>query len=293
MHHDTEPIAGTVFRHPALQSVPFWQFNLFRVWNRTLKTINFKTSARTYFGSVLRCEATDLIQGCIIHFGVWEPDISAAIEDVVKPGETVVDVGANIGYVSLLASHLVGRSGEVIAIEASPSIFRQLTKNIEANGASNIKLLNVAVSDKRGLLRLYHGKDGNCGMASTTWEEGLKLEAEVQAFPLDEILTPAQCKAASLIKIDIEGGELPVLSRLMDTLDLYSPTLKILVELNSIHDPAGAKQIFDRMLSNGFKAFAVVNSYSHKWYLSWKERSATVSLAEVPHNRQTDILFMR
>jgi FkbM family methyltransferase len=281
---------GRSFAVRLIQRLPVGQFACFRVWNKLLKVVHPKKLATTYFGAVLHCDARDLIQNCIIHFGVWEPDVSAAIESVVKPGDTVVDVGANIGYVTLLAASAAGPAGEVIAIDASPGNFDQLRRNILANSLANIQAHNLAVSEKRETLKLYFGQDGNCGRASTRWREGAKLEAEIQAVPLDEILTPAQRQAVSLIKIDVEGMEISIIRRLMDTLDLFSSKMKILVEFNPLGD--GAKTEFDRLIANGFKPYAIENSYRHKWYLNWRRPTPPALLTEIPA-RQTDIIFAR
>lgn len=72
----------------------------------------------------------------------------------LKPGDVFVDVGANIGYFSLLASKLVGPGGRVVAIEASPEVFDLLRRNLELNKAHNVRAVNVAISDREGSLQL-------------------------------------------------------------------------------------------------------------------------------------------
>jgi hypothetical protein len=68
------------------------------------------------------CDLDDVIQRYIFYFGVWEPMISHVTEQMLHKGDVYVDVGANIGYCSLLASNCVGGSGRVVSIEASPTI---------------------------------------------------------------------------------------------------------------------------------------------------------------------------
>ena len=69
----------------------------FRSYNYAAKCLNRTYTAKTYFGSAVRCDPKDYIQRMIFSFGFWEPHISAYIEEVLKPGDTFVDVGANIG----------------------------------------------------------------------------------------------------------------------------------------------------------------------------------------------------
>src|SRR5678815_1717828 len=81
---------------------------MFRAYNKVLQTLSPSYRARTYFGARMACDPHDLIQGMILYFGVWEPDVSRVIERTLSPGDVFVDVGANIGYDTLLASSRVG-----------------------------------------------------------------------------------------------------------------------------------------------------------------------------------------
>ena len=75
----------------------------------------------------------DLIQRYVYYFGVWEPTISQWFKGYVRPGDIVVDVGANIGWYTLLAAQRVGPEGQVVAIEASPTIAEHLRANLALN----------------------------------------------------------------------------------------------------------------------------------------------------------------
>ena len=85
----------------------------------------------TRFGGVMQGNTQDLIQRYLYWFGVWEPQLTCWIKSRLPPRRVFVDVGANIGYYSLLAASLVGDDGQVVAIEASPSIYRLLCNNLE------------------------------------------------------------------------------------------------------------------------------------------------------------------
>lgn len=123
-------------------------------------------------------------------------------------------IGANIGYHSLLASKLVGTEGSVIAIEASPSTFEILSIHIHENNAANVRSINKAASDSPGSLTLYRAVPGNIGTATTIKSRGHDgEEGFVERVPIDHILTFEERSRVRLIKMDIEGGELPVLRR--------------------------------------------------------------------------------
>jgi FkbM family methyltransferase len=175
---------------------------------------------------------SDIIAQYIYYFGVWEPHLTRWIARRLSPGDTFIDVGANIGYFSLLASTLVGPSGSVVAIEASPKIFRALRENAARNRATNIRTLNVATSDRAGSLRLFRGPPGNAGMTTTLEEAGLELECEVEAAPLDALVRPEERRRARVINIDVEGAETAVVEGMASLLRSGRPDLEAIVEVH-------------------------------------------------------------
>lgn len=87
--------------------------------NAALRDRPLHRLARTRFGATFAVDTQDLIQRYLYLFGVWEPHMTRWLQRRLKPGDVFVDVGANIGYYSILASRLVGARGKVVAIEAS------------------------------------------------------------------------------------------------------------------------------------------------------------------------------
>jgi FkbM family methyltransferase len=259
-----------------------------------LKTLRPRCRANTYFGAVVECDRRDFIQARIAHFGVWEPDISAVFEELVRPGDIVLDVGANIGYFSLLASQLTGPSGLVVAVEAWPATVKLLEENIRTNGCDNIRVVNIAASASPGRLTLYPGPGNNIGRVSMT--EQIKTfggrPLVVEAQPLDALLSPEELRRVSVIKIDVEGGERPILERLLDTLDLYSERLSILVEIVPAGEPETWLAIFHRLREAGFSATAIRNDYGFGSYLRRPEGPAALAISRPP-DHQTDVLFTR
>jgi FkbM family methyltransferase len=258
---------------------------------RLVKRVSPKVTGRTYFGAAINCEIDDHIMKRIFFFNIWEPHNSYLIQSVLRPGDTFIDVGANVGYDSLLGSKAVGDNGKVVAIEASRSIFEQLGKNLSRNGIRNVRLVKLAVSEKNGELTLFGGDRGNQGRTSPIQRENLVPIETVATKPLDEILTEEERNSVKLIKIDIEGGELPVLERLVDTLHLYGPEMRLLIEMSE--DESGrSRAVFDKLLAAGFNAYQVENDYSLGSYLRWPSRKAPKSIADLPKN-QTDVFFER
>jgi FkbM family methyltransferase len=278
-------VIGALRRAPA-------QGILFRCYNFLIKRLTSRAIVETKFGSRIECEPTDLIQSMIFHFGVWEPNISWVMQQILEPGDVVADVGANIGYDSLLASRLVGQTGTVVSVEAAPSTFEKLRSNLALNAADNVRALNFAVSDQCGLLTLYTGNQNNVGAASTIASADRQIVVEVKAFPLDELLTEAERNRLRLIKMDIEGGEPEVLRRFLKTLDLYGPQICLIVEASPQIDHRAWAELFEQFKDAGFSAHGIENSYSPTWYLNWRGPTPLRLLKRMP-DQQTDILFTR
>ena len=99
----------------------------------------------------------DLIPMYLYLFGTWEPDLVAFLRRRLRPGETFVDVGANIGCVSALASRLVGPRGTVVAIEPSPPMIAALQETLTRNDLTNVRMVTAAVSDHDQELPLFAG----------------------------------------------------------------------------------------------------------------------------------------
>ena len=265
----------------------------FRAYNKALRTLGPEHLATTYFGARLHCNPQDLIQRMILYFGVWEPDVSRVIEQNLSAGDVFVDIGANIGYDTLLASSRVGATGKVVSIEASPRTFALLQRNLAANpSSSNVRAVNAAVSDKPGTLDLYEINEGNIGAATTLASRGGTLMASVEALPLAEILKPDELARLRLIKMDVEGAEPPILRHLLEQLSRYPATMDIVVEASPEDDFEAWRDVFDRMSAAGFAAWAIENDYELDWYLRWR-RPATLQGVETMPTRQQDLLFTR
>jgi FkbM family methyltransferase len=277
-----------------LKQSPFLGRRNFHRYNSLRRGGQDRVDAESYFGArFYDCDIQDKISRFIFNYGIWEPNISDQFEEILKPGDVVVDIGANIGYYSLLSSALVEQSGRVVSIEASPTIFRQLSENIAGNDATNVRAVNVAASDKAGKLTLYGGPEANRGATSTLPREGLSPESEVAAAPLEDILTAEERAAATLIKIDVEGAELPILEHLVDRIELYSSNVKVLVEMTPAWaGPERSEKVFQRFLAAGFDAYAIENAYSDEYYFNWKQPAPVTRIWSLPVD-QVDVLFTR
>jgi len=232
----------------------------------------------------------DVIQRYIYLFGVWEPDLSAWLRRHLTPGSTVIDVGANIGYYSMLAASTVGPDGKVIAIECLPSIAQSLRTNLELNGLNNIAVQAVAVGETGGSIDVYRAPEGNLGQSST---KAGAYEATVQMKSLDEIVEK-HAEQISFIKIDVEGDELRVLRGARRTLEALPRGAAILVEvtpamLAARGDDTG--RLAEILPPDAFEAFVIDNDYSAGRYASPRVRLPRPWSGAVAE--QADLLFVK
>ncbi len=190
-----------------------------------LQHANRRFVVSTVFGAVISGNTQDLVQRYIFYFGVWEPNLTEFLIGNLRQGDVFIDVGANIGYFTLLASRLVGSAGKVIAIEASPGIFAKLRDNLERNRVTNVEAINVAASDRRRDGQSFPRVNSNIGATSIVPTEGSRYECDVPASTLDSILAPADVRNARFVKIDVEGAEGLVIAGMRDVLRNARPSL--------------------------------------------------------------------
>ncbi len=136
---------------------------------------------------------------------VYEPVETDIFKSEIKPGNTVLDIGANIGYYTLLAARLVGPQGKIYAFEPDPDNFRLLQRNVEANGYDNVILVNKALSNKNGKIRLYLNPSNRGDHRVYDSKDG-RLSLEIEAITLDVFFKPLD-KKIHFIKMDIQGAE--------------------------------------------------------------------------------------
>jgi len=148
----------------------------------------------------------------ILHEGVYEQELTQALQTLLKPGQTFVDVGANEGWFTVLAGRLVGPSGAVLAGEPQERLWPVILKNAALNGLTNIQLLPYAFGHQkaRGEINLYPSVNTGSSHISGTkrrWEK----KQSIQVIPLSHVLDGLQGKPVDLLKVDVEGFELQVL----------------------------------------------------------------------------------
>ena len=164
--------------------------------------------------------------------GAYERELVDLFKRVLKPGMTVLDLGANIGYFSVLAAGLVGQSGEVHAFEPAPTCFAQLKRNLAAFPWAHAH--PAAVADAPGTACFHFSDKANeTGWGSLlTEDQSSTRETMVPVVRLDDWAGEQAIRRVDFIKIDIEGGEFRALQGARELLRRYRPVL--VAELNSV-----------------------------------------------------------
>jgi FkbM family methyltransferase len=178
--------------------------------------------ARLPWGLDLKVLESDAIGYSILVGRVFDPCVTETLYRLIDPGDVVVDVGANVGYLTSLAAVRSGQSGRVVAFEPHPAVFELLSTNVTgwSGDLAPVELHQVALSNRGGSGTIVAGPlfEHNMGLAKL--EEGAadgELSHEVQVRRLDEVLDGAQ---VGLLKVDVEGHESEVLSGASQLLEL-------------------------------------------------------------------------
>lgn len=162
-------------------------------------------------------------------YGTWEPNVVQTVTSAVKPGMRIVDVGAHIGYYTLLFAKFVGPSGHIVAFEPSAANFTLLKKNVELNHLPNVQLFQEAVYSRAGDITINVPEEvHNSGNASIRHLDQSKA-LQVKAVTLDSFCASSKFHP-DFLKMDVEGSEYEVLLGGQEVIAQYRP--KMLVELH-------------------------------------------------------------
>lgn len=156
-------------------------------------------------GYRFRCNLAEHIQRTIFLWG-HDQDAFALIRSRVQPGDTFVDVGANVGIFSLTASQVVGPTGRVISVEPNPSTFGRLSRTVKENSISQITLCNVGLAETSAKVELFTGTSEGNDTASMLPGVSTK-SVTVDVLPLDLLAEQLGVERIAYMKVDVDGYE--------------------------------------------------------------------------------------
>lgn len=214
-------VARLQYSHPSIKPI------LERIANRIR---NRDGIIQQGIGRGLRFNTGRSIAGYVL--GIAEPDIQKAFEALLERGMTVYDLGANVGFLSMIAARLVGPEGQVVSFEPLPANARQIKHNSSLNGFSHITVCECAVGSSDGYASFTVSDFSTTGKLSSV--EGLHDSARVGQIKIKmqrlDSLVASGLPKPDLIKMDVEGAEVDVLAGATDVLARVRPLL--LIELH-------------------------------------------------------------
>jgi FkbM family methyltransferase len=229
--------------------------------------------ARTFIGKMPRevgsfrfeCSLRDSIAREVFFTGFYEPQESAFVRAALRPGMNFVDAGANWGFFTLMAAHLVGPSGKVVALEPHPRVFAKLKSNVERNHLHQVQIFEVAAADGDSNLSLAGHEETSENWGISRLVEGSitgLITYTVRLRRLDSLLDEAGLDRVDLLKIDVEGAEDMVLAGMEDGLQDHRYQ-RILMELHP-HQLAErgrtTEQVIGLLKAKGYKGYALDHS---------------------------------
>jgi FkbM family methyltransferase len=183
--------------------------------------------------------------------GTYEPELQAALRDLIKPGSIIYDVGANIGYVSLLLDKAAGEMGKVYAFEALPENVERWQTNMVLNGKENrLILFSGAVTNAPGPVRFLVHASGGMGKAAGSAGRQDKYQSEVivPGISLDEFVYALGNPPPQVVKMDIEGGEVLALPGMRRVLSDARPLM-----LMELHGLESSRIAWETLTAAGYK----------------------------------------
>jgi len=209
-------------------------------------------------GYRLRLEFSDL-SALEIYLRRYEPEETRLILDLVKPHMVTMDIGANIGYFTLLMAHLVGSQGRVHAFEPNPVMLRKLEENIALNTAfrdDRVAIHRVALGATEGEAEFFCPRLGHEGLAGLrrTNRAPIANVIRVPVQTIDGFIRAHGIERVDFIKMDIEGGEL----------DVLRGSHRLLAELR----PAILFEAFEsNTAAYGYRVFEILSYLEQRGYL--------------------------
>ena len=191
-------------------------------------------------------------------YGTWEPAVVNALVEIVRPGASAVDIGAHVGFYTLILSKMVGPQGRVLAFEPLPWNFRVLCDNIQLNHCTQVEAINKALLDRTCTLdaEMPEGEPLP-GSVAFHMSDGTG-QATADALALDDFLRDTG-QPVNFMKIDVEGLESLVLKGASRTIEAYHPAL--IVEVHHFNGSPDASPVMCQLREWG---------YATRWLSRWK-----------------------
>jgi FkbM family methyltransferase len=205
-----------------------------------------------------------------------EPEQTFIVESTLRPGMVAFDLGANVGYYTVMMAKLVGASGRVYAVEPFPETFRLLAENVRRNGLGNVSIENIAIGTEDGEAQLQISRKSNWHSlhvprpsASVPWQtkyaRAIVGSMPVRTRSLQTYL--ANKEPIDLLRMDLEGYEVEILTSLIDVPRAHTRKLKILFETHpEFYDSAvnSVREALEQLCrAHGYRFEYLISDFHH------------------------------
>jgi len=174
--------------------------------------------------------------------GEYEPEKTEAIVDLINPADVAFDLGAHVGYFTVLMSDCVGPGGKVVSFEPRDINFEFLQQHVRINHCDNVETMNVGVGDRTGAARLETRMGTGRGYVSPDGN------TDVRMVVLDELIQSGEVPVPQFLKIDVEGFEMEVLEGAKWLIETHRPKMVL-----ATHTPALEKACDDWLSARGYE----------------------------------------
>ena len=260
---------------PTLVAIPDWErysgdsAKTIKGWCRWWKYLRMKEPVvMEWFDKlIIRIFPGNEVYRSIFVNGIYDPNLIVILNNLLPQEGTLIDAGANMGYVSLLASRVLNENGKIYALEPSQRDFERLIDNVSINHLSKIiSCHNIALSDKSGTAQLMIATEersalNTLGTAfSFKGVEKVKIE-DVKTMSLDEFITNEGINHVDVLKLDLEGSELKALQGAVNTIQRYRPAVVLGINQNALKASGASLDEIEQMLKTlRYKAYKIVTS---------------------------------
>ncbi len=220
--HSARQVVSYVWRHPSNRRRQFRALARAVAWQLYKRATGGYWDVRLTENRVIRCYPDSTSASCVLYAGLFDYDVMHFLLRYLRPEDNFLDVGANVGVYTILASSVI-TLGELHAVEPSPQAVARLKENARLNGLSNVHVHAVAAGERRGTAFLTLNRDttNRIVMEPTSTEE----VSEVDVFPIPFLVSG---KTFAMGKIDIEGHEVPALLGAIEMLENLNPPVWLL-----------------------------------------------------------------
>ena len=258
--------------------------------------IHAEAEVSTADGSKMLVQTDDLVGRVLAISGVWEPNVTAAFKRSLGPGDVCLDIGAHIGYYTLVGAKVVGLQGHVYAFEPSPDAYARLRANVDLNGLRNVTAFELAVGEQEGRAVLYEASGTNSGLSTLDPNFAAKFgtamrEIMVDVAPVTAVVPADEYARVRVIKIDVEWQELEVLRSLRPVFEA-ADSLAVFVEWTPRRAAPGiSEHLLALCEEQGFTLYGVPNGYSPERL--FPDRLHEPARLDAIPPKQADLLLLR